>query len=40
MEEFHGAVELFSNKALHDSVLITKQGRDHLVLLWLKNIHA
>ena len=31
--EFQSAVGLFSDKALLEPVTITKQGRDHLVLL-------
>jgi PHD/YefM family antitoxin component YafN of YafNO toxin-antitoxin module len=31
--EFQSAVGLFSDKALREPVTITKQGRDHLVLL-------
>ena len=31
--EFQNAVGLFSDKALREPVTITKQGRDHLVLL-------
>ena len=31
--EFQSAIGLFSDKALRDPVTITKQGRDHLVLL-------
>ena len=31
--EFQNAVGLFSDRALRDPVTITKQGRDHLVLL-------
>lgn len=31
--EFQNSVGLFSDKALREPVTITKQGRDHLVLL-------
>lgn len=31
--EFQNAVGMFSDKALREPVTITKQGRDHLVLL-------